>query len=86
MAEPAFGYLLDNGFLMSGDPLGNVGTPLTYLEFVTLSNSLDDNTPTPPDPSILAEAIARYNAMAAQYVSVGMDPLIMLGPSPDPEA
>ena len=71
---------------MSGDPLGNVGTPLTYSEFVALSNSISDYSPPPPDPSILAGAIARYNAMAAQYVSVGMDPLIMLGPSPDPEA
>jgi hypothetical protein len=79
MAETAFGYLLEDGIIIAGDLLGNVGTPLTLQQFSEITDHQHQNFPDSGE-----HELAVYDAQFEQFVAVGIDPVVMLGPRPIP--
>ena len=79
MAETAFGYLLEDGIIIAGDLLGNVGTPLTLQQFSEITDHQHEIFPDSGESQL-----AVYDAQFDQFVAVGIDPIVMLGPRPFP--
>jgi len=75
--------LLDNGLILSGDTLGNEGTPLTEEEYIALTqqNNLDHDHGDTPEQLLAAQL--RYDELFIQYTIGGLDPIAFLGLRPE---
>ena len=73
--------LLDNGLILSGDTLGNEGTPLTEEEYIALTQQNDHDHDVTPEQLLAAQL--RYDELFIQYTIGGLDPIAFIGLRPE---